>query len=285
MTNPVTGTIVKGVAGAYTVAVKNDFIVCAARGVFRNRGMTPLVGDRVEVTITNPDKKTGVLVNLLPRKNELTRPRVVNMEQVVITMATTQPAFEYGLLDRFLLLAGHAGIPAVICVNKCDLESIESQVDMYAKAGYPLFFTSCKTGGGIDELKQAMSGKTSVFAGPSGAGKSSLISAVTGTALETGTLSERIGRGKHTTRHTELVPLKPDGFCVDTPGFTSLDISAIPEPALAFLFMEFTPFIGRCRFTDCVHDHERDCAVKEQIGKAVHPKRYESYIRFLRNKT
>jgi ribosome biogenesis GTPase len=267
------GVIIKGVGGAYTIALDGGLgnIVCSARGLFRKQEITPLVGDRVEVSGT-------VLANILPRKNELTRPKAANMDQVIITMAKAQPAFDCGLLDRFLILAEYADIPPVICVNKWDLEN-EVDCSPYTQAGYTVLYTSCKNDMGIDGLRDAMRDKVSVFAGSSGVGKSSLINKLMGMEIrETGGLSEKIKRGKHTTRHTELLPLAPAGYVVDTPGFSSLDISGIPPERFAMLFKEFRPFVGGCRFSDCKHDTENDCLLKAQVGKAIHPTRYKSYL-------
>jgi ribosome biogenesis GTPase len=272
------GIVIKGVGGAYTVATDKGSITCKARGLLRKQKITPLPGDYVQI-------ENDMLHTVLPRKNELLRPRSANMDQVIVTMAAAQPAFERGLLDRFLLLAEYAGIPPVICINKWDLKPDKAPYEAYESTGYTLLYTSHKDGMGMEGLQQLMQGKTSVFAGPSGAGKSSLITWLSGVSQQTGELSAKIDRGKHTTRHTELIPLcydhKPSGFCVDTPGFTSLDISMIPAASLASLFREFVPFIGQCKFNDCRHDKENACAVKHQVGTSIHPARYESYINFL----
>lgn len=300
----------KGVGGAYTVMVEEALFTCTARGVFRNRNTTPLVGDKVEITITDHEKKIGTIHTINPRENELRRPPAANIGQVIITIATTQPQFNAGLLDRFLLLVGYEKIPVLICVNKVDLataaaakplftEDMQSKPHarleavntleafaVYEKAGYPLVYAGALEGTGLDQLRREMAGKVNLFAGPSGVGKSSLINALSlGLNLETGDLSAKLGRGKHTTRHTEIFPLgdtPEDGYCFDTSGFTSLDITHIPKNELAPLFREFLPFISGCKFNNCLHDREAHCAVKEQIGGAVHPARYESYVKLLR---
>jgi ribosome biogenesis GTPase len=273
----VTGTILKGVGGAYTVALDNGgVVVCTARGLFRKKEITPLVGDRVEVNGT-------MLQSIFPRKNELVRPKAANMDQVIITMAAARPVFDRGLLDRFLLLAEHAGIPPVICINKWDLDENKIDYTPYVQAGYDVVATSCKNGLGIDSLKDVMRDRISVFAGPSGVGKSSLINKLTGSDIrETGKLSEKINRGKHTTRHTELLALNPSGYVVDTPGFSSLDVSSIPREKFAMLYKEFQPYINGCRFSDCKHDTEHDCLLKAQVGKTIHPLRYESYLKMVK---
>ncbi|MDR1664185.1 MAG: ribosome small subunit-dependent GTPase A [Clostridiales bacterium] len=282
-----TGLIIKGVGGAYTVSAGDSgTFVCTARGVFRKIGVTPLVGDRVAFSVIDSAEKTGMLLEILPRRNELTRPRAANIEQVIVTMAVRLPAFDAGLLDRYLLLAENAAIPSVvICLNKSDLspevsgEKICGEIlAPYLLAGYSAVTVSAETGEGLDGLRKLMEGKLSLFAGQSGVGKSSLVNRVAfGAARETGSLSKKIDRGRHTTRHTEIIPLAPSGFCVDTPGFANLDIGMIPRERYAGLFREFTPFLGRCKFSDCRHLTEAGCAVRERVGNEIHPRRYESY--------
>ena len=284
------GLIVKGVAGSYTVLTDVGAYVCSPRGVFRNRNTTPLVGDNAVISITSEEKKIGTLHTLKPRKNELRRPSVANIDQVIVTVATAQPAFNAGLLDRFLVLAEYEGIPAVICVNKNDLDSgefSEGEDDFapYVLAGYPLVRTSVVEGAGQDELRRVMSGKINVFAGPSGVGKSSLINSLSPKLdLEVGDLSAKLGRDKHTTRHTEIFALgdlSENGHCVDTPGFTSLDIAHIPKNELAGLFLEFLPYLGLCKFGNCLHNKEMGCAIKDEVGSGVHPVRYDGYLKLL----
>ena len=284
MTMDIDGRIIKGVAGSYTVQTESGKYVCNARGVFRNKNTTPLVGDIVEISPTGDG--IGTLHTIKPRKNELRRPPIANIDQVIITVAAAQPAFNAGLLDRFLMLAAYEDIPGVICVNKTDIaESISEDFEPYVMAGYTLVYTSAEKSSGLDALRGLMAGKLNVFAGPSGVGKSSIINALSPElALETGTLSTKLGRGKHTTRHTEIFMLgsvPEDGYCADTPGFTSLDTEGIPKNEIAGLFMEFLPFAGQCRFNNCLHYREIGCAVKEQVGVSIHPARYESYLKFM----
>ena len=271
------GLIIKGVGGEYTVACECGEYTCTARGVFRNRQITPFVGDHVLI-----DMNKLSIDSIKPRKNMLKRPPVANIDQVLVTMAAAEPAFHAGLLDRFLVLAAHADIDAVICINKFDLAAGDGFLEPYIRAGYPVVKVSAATGYGMDELAAIMAGKLNVFAGPSGVGKSSLINKIIpGANMETGDISARLRRGKHTTRHAEILKLG-DGFCVDTPGFSSLEVEEIPVRDFAGLFPEFEPFIGQCKFNDCLHDKELDCAVKEQVGRAIHPARYDSYIGFVR---
>jgi len=279
------GIIIKGIAGSYTILADGVQYVCNPRGVFRNRNTTPLVGDAAIISVTNEDKKIGTLHTVKPRKNELRRPPVANIDQVIITVASTQPNFNAGLLDRFLVLVAYEDIPVLICVNKSDLAVNTDSFAPYINAGYPLVYTSATENDGLAELRRHMAGKTNVFAGPSGVGKSSLINSLAPKlGLETGDLSVKLGRGKHTTRHSEIFALSDnpdDGLCVDTPGFTSLDTTTIPRNRLASLFIEFEQFANECRFADCLHHNERDCAVKAQVGNEIHPLRYESYVKML----
>ena len=279
--------IIKGVAGSYTVRTAEPqprLFTCTARGVFRNRNTTPLVGDNVLILPAN--NNTATIQTILPRKNQLRRPPAANISQVIITVATQHPPFNSGLLDRFLIIAEHDEIPVLICINKHDLApNCEESFRMYRDAGYTLVFASAKTGYGLDTLLQKMAGEVNLFAGPSGVGKSSLLNALSPTlALETGGLSCKIGRGKHTTRHTEIFPLGKSptaGYCFDTPGFTSLDITHIPKTTLPHLFPEFSPHIPHCKFNNCSHIRENHCAVKEQINKTIHAFRYETYAKLM----
>jgi len=303
------GLITKGVGGEYTVVCEDGIYICTALGVFRNRNITPFVGDHVVI-----DSNKKAIIKIEPRMNLLRRPPVANIDQVIVTMAAAKPAFHGGLLDRFLVLAAYENVSAVICINKYELFQGPDFCQPYAQAGYPVVKVSAETGLGLDELRGLMEGKLNVFAGPSGVGKSSLINSIIPNAnMETGDISQRLGRGKHTTRHAEILPLentnhshrhdsdikasniKPPhetgshthskGYCVDTPGFSSLEVDDIPIEAFSGCFLEFEPFLGLCKFSNCLHDTERDCAVKEQVGAAIHPSRYESYLAFIRRDT
>ena len=274
------GLIVKGVGGKCEVLINGERYTCTPRGVFRNRGSVPLVGDHVKITITNEAKKQGVLHTILPRKNTLRRPMVANVSQAVVTVSAANPEFNQGLMDRFLIMIEDEDIPILVCINKKDLVSCDALelFEQYECAGYTVVFTDTINGEGIERLRQEMSGRINLFAGPSGVGKSSLINALLpDLRLETGELSTKNKRGKHTTRHTELFPIG-DGFLFDTPGFTSLDITHVNPENYAYLFREFRTYLVDCKFSNCIHAGEVGCAVKEQVGKGIHPARYESYL-------
>ena len=284
----ISGVIIKGVGGLYTVSTPEGLYICNARGVFRNRNVSPVIGDRVLISPTaefNSQEMTGFLTDILPRKNELPRPRIANVDQILVVMSAMKPDFNTGLLDRYLAVIEHAGIPAALVINKRDLAPendarLKAYSDIYTGAGYAAVLTSAEKKEGLEELREIMSGKLSVLAGPSGVGKTSLLNALIPEAgRETGAVSRKIERGRHTTRHTEILALSNGGFCADTPGFTSLDLTNIPPAKLSGLFREFLPFLDKCRFADCLHIKETDCAVKEQVGRKIHPSRYESYTR------
>jgi len=277
------GFIIKGVAGTFIVETTSGVYSCTPRGVFRKRGTTPLVGDNVEITVTSEEKMLGTLHTIKPRDNKLVRPPAANIGQVIITVAVAQPSFHAGLLDRFLALVEYENIPILICVNKNDLK-VSDEFLPYEMAGYPIIYTSTLQGNGLDLLREEMAGKLNLFAGPSGVGKSSLINALAGLQLETGGLSLKLDRGKHTTRHTEIFKLgdkKEDGYCFDTSGFSSLDLTHIQKNELAFCFKEFRPFINECKFSNCLHNKEIGCAVKENVGAVIHLLRYEGYLKLL----
>lgn len=278
------GMIVKGVGGSYTVLANGVAYECTPRGIFRNNNVTPLIGDYCTITATSDT--AGILHTLAPRKNQLIRPPIANIDQAIITVSTAKPAFNPGLLDRFLALVALEDIPAIICVNKSDLSHKPALLAGYQMAGYQIIYTSTTTHNGLDDLRQAMAGKTNVFAGPSGVGKSSIINALhPQLALETGELSQKLGRGKHTTRHSQIFALDgaDGGYCIDTPGFTSLDTATITKQELGDLFIEFREYKGDCKFGNCLHAKEKDCGIKAQLGVNIHQDRYDSYIKLLEN--
>jgi ribosome biogenesis GTPase len=276
------GKIIKGIAGFYYVhAQVGGVYECKAKGIFRNRKIKPLVGDDVEIEIIDEAEKKGNITDILPRKNELIRPALVNVDQAVLLFAATNPEPNFGLLDRFLVMMDYQQVPAIICFNKQDLITQEEKqkfISMYAGCGCSVIFTSTYEKTGIQELKQILENKTTVLAGPSGVGKSSVTNLLLPDAnMETGDVS-RIGRGRHTTRHSEIFHLYGTTYIMDTPGFTSLNLPGLEKEDLRLYFPEFEEYEGTCRFNGCVHINEPDCMVKQAVeaGK-VSKERYQSY--------
>ena len=280
------GKIIKGIGGFYTVHDgAQTVLTCRAKGIFRNRGEKPLVGDNCEFSRIEEEEGTGRIDKLLPRKNELIRPAVANMDQALILVSAGQPAFHPLLLDNFLLWMGMQGVPTLIGIGKCDQDPDEAAriAAQYAGTGYPVLIFSALTGEGVPELRTALAGKTTVLAGASGVGKSTLLNALIPEAgMETGELSARLGRGRHTTRHSEIFFLEKDSFVLDTPGFTSLDTPELEISEIGGFYPEFTEASRHCRFPDCLHDREPDCGVKAAVrAGAIARSRYESYRRNL----
>ena len=279
-----TGKIVKGIAGFYYVKVVGSGIYeCRAKGIFRKEGIKPLVGDDVEIEVVHEKDMEASVVHILPRRNSIRRPAAANIDQAVLVFALEDPRPSAGLIDRFLIRLLDEGLDPVICFNKMDLEAEEETgkwLRIYADAGYRTLACSAVTGEGLEELKKLLEGKTSIFAGPSGVGKSSLINIFAPDAqMETGVTSKKLGRGKHTTRHTELFAAGENTFIMDTPGFTSFEAEYMDKEELKSFYPEFYPYEGSCRFAGCVHVNEPGCAVKEAAGAGrIHKERYGSYI-------
>ena len=277
------GKIVKGIAGFYYVhVVESGVYECKAKGIFRKEKVKPLVGDNVEIEVLSEVEKTGNLVRILQRRNELARPAVANIDQALVVFAVSRPAPHYNLLDRFLVMMERKEIPAVLCFNKEDLAErgqIEELRNIYGACGYPLVFTSALEGKNLDNVIESLNGKTTAIAGPSGVGKSSLINRITPEAnMETGSVSRKIERGKHTTRHSELFPVNGDSYIMDTPGFSSLYVNDFEKEDLKKYFPEFADYEGTCRFLGCDHMHEPGCMVKEAVERGrIHPVRYQNY--------
>ena len=262
---------------------KGEAYECRAKGLFRKEKLKPLVGDYVEIEVLDEKGKTGNVVKILPRKNRLIRPAVANIDQALVIFAVKEPNPNFMLLDRFLITMERQEVPVVICLNKEDLgkeEEIKEIVETYSSCGYQVLVTSAEKEQGIRELAQALKGKTTAVAGPSGAGKSSLTNLLAPhVQMETGEISKKLGRGRHTTRHSQLIPLEEDTYLMDTPGFTSFYVEDMEKEELRYYFPEFAPYEGTCRFQGCTHTHEPGCKVKEawQEGK-IHARRYENYL-------
>lgn len=280
------GRIIKGIGGFYYVDVKGEIFECRARGLFRKKKITPVVGDNVQIEILDYDNKLGVLEVINERYNELIRPSVSNIDQAIVVFAVTQPDPHLSLLDRFLVLAESQKLKIIICLNKVDLlnrEKYDQLVEIYCSAGYKVILTSCKEDLGISDLRDELKGNVSVFAGPSGVGKSTLLNTIQpGLALQTGEISMKISRGKHTTRHAELISVGENSWVVDTPGFSSLNMDFMSEEELADHFPEFVSCADDCRFNSCRHINEPDCSVKDAVSKGeISQNRYNSYIQFI----
>ena len=279
-----TGKIIKGIAGFYYVHDgRSQVYACKAKGIFRNRGIRPVVGDNVEFTILDEQDREGSIEEILPRKNVLIRPASANVDQALVVFAVTQPEPNLNLLDRFLIMMMAQEIPVTICFNKTDLGSQrrEEYRQIYETAGYPVMFLSTYEQTGVEAVRRFLRGKTTILAGPSGVGKSSLTNLLQPeAAMETGSISRKIQRGKHTTRHAELFCVEEDTYLMDTPGFSSMYLEEMEPEELKDYFPEFADYGEDCRFqADCVHIGEPDCGVKEAVAqKKIGQSRYENYV-------
>ena len=277
------GIIVKAIGGIYYVEASDGIYECKARGSFRNEKKKPLVGDYVTISILDEEKKTGSLDQIGERKNELIRPLVANVDQAIVIFAIKSPAPNFMLLDTFLARMELAGIDSIICFNKIDLDvdgSLQKEINEIYEPLYPVIFASTKTGEGVDVLKGYLQKKCSTVAGPSGVGKSSLINMLQArTQMETGGISQKTERGRHTTRHSELIEVEKDTYILDTPGFTSLRMDDFEKEEIEEGFREILRY-KNCRFAGCSHIHEPDCGVREAfLNGKISKSRYDSYVK------
>ena len=276
-----TGRIVRALSGFYDVQLPDRMVVCRGRGVLRKEHIIPLTGDLVEITVENGK---GMVEAVLPRSSSFVRPAVANVNALAIFAANVNPVTEPFLIDRVAAIAGNQNVQCVICINKCDLDPAQQLRQTYEKAGFPVICTSAKTGEGVQELRAFLQGKLTAFTGNSGVGKSSMLNRLCPElALPTGEVSEKLGRGRHTTRHVELYQLDESTYVADTPGFSSFDtdqMEVILKENLQYGFPDFGAFIGSCQFHDCSHRKEPGCAVTAAVAAGqIEPTRYDSYLR------
>ena len=278
-----TGKIIKGISGFYYVYVEGAGLYeCKAKGAFRKQKIKPLVGDNVEIAVIDEANKLGNVEKILPRKNELIRPAVSNIDMALVIFASAKPDPNFNLLDRFLCMMEYQKVPVTICFNKIDLvdqEKLKEYSGIYEPAGYNVIFTCTKTKEGHGSIRSLLEGKTTTVAGPSGVGKSSIINCLqSDITMETGTISEKIERGKHTTRHSEIIPVSHDTYIMDTPGFSSMDVPGFEKENLWTCYPEFVRYEPYCRFIGCSHINEPDCGVKAAVEDGeISPVRYENY--------
>lgn len=277
----VAGRITKGIGGIYFVSTDEGVFKCKIRGVFKNRNIVPIVGDFVIIEKENFSVDTGIIVHIEDRYNELIRPKVSNVNQGIIVFSSLNPDINYDLLDKFIIYLESKEINVIICINKIDLinyNSIKSMEEIYKKIGYEVFYCSIFNEDSISKFKVILENKVSVFAGVSGVGKSSLINSIIPKANAiTGKISEKNKKGKHTTRHSELLTINSTSFILDTPGFSTISLEDIPPENLKYLFIEFRKFNDLCKFSNCNHINEPNCAVRDNINVCIFMERYSRY--------
>ena len=276
------GRILRSISGFYDVQTPQGMVTCRARGILRKAGQSPLTGDLVQISVERGNK--GMVEKILPRKNSFVRPAVANMDALVVFAANVNPVTEPFLIDRVAAIAGDQEVQVILCVNKCDLDPALDLVRIYTHAGFPVIRASAETGEGVEELRDLIRGKLVAFTGNSGVGKSSILNRLNpDLALPTGEVSEKLGRGRHTTRHVELYDLGEDTLVADTPGFSSFDtdqMDVILKENLQYAFPDFGAYVGSCQFHDCSHRKEPGCAVRAALDAGdLEPTRYDSYLR------
>ena len=275
-----TGRIVRSLSGFYEVQTPTGVVTCRGRGSLRRGGESPLTGDMVEITV---EGGKGMVERILPRKNSFIRPAVANVDALVVFAANVNPVTEPFLIDRVAAIAGDQGVEVYICINKCDLDPAVDLEHIYTRAGFPVIRASAQTGEGVAQLRSLLSGKLTAFTGNTGVGKSSMLNALCpGLELATGQVSQKLGRGRHTTRHVELFALDENTYVADTPGFASFDteqMEVILKENLQYAFRDFAPYLGDCQFHDCSHRAEPGCAVRQAVEAGeIEASRYKSYL-------
>ena len=275
-----TGRIVRSLSGFYDVQTPAGVVTCRGRGSLRRGGESPLTGDMVESTV---EGGKGMVERILPRKNAFVRPAVANVDALVVFAANVNPVTEPFLIDRVAAIAGDQGVEVYICINKCDLDPAVDLERIYTRAGFPVIRASAQTGEGVAQLRSLLSGKLTAFTGNTGVGKSSMLNALCpGLELVTGQVSQKLGRGRHTTRHVELFALDENTYVADTPGFASFDteqMEIILKENLQYAFRDFAPYLGACQFHDCSHRAEPGCAVRQAVEAGeIEASRYKSYL-------
>lgn len=275
------GRIIRSISGFYDVATPRGTVTCKARGILRKERVTPLTGDLAEISL---EGNKGMVEAILPRKNCFIRPAVANVDALVVFASNVNPVTEPFLIDRVAAIALSQGVEVILCINKGDLDPAEALAGIYTRAGFPVIRTSAVTGEGVEALRESLRGRITAFTGNSGVGKSSILNRLCPyLALPTGEVSEKLGRGRHTTRHVELYQLGENTYVADTPGFSSFDTDRmewILTENLPLAFPDFDPFLGRCQFRDCTHRKEPCCGVQEAVAAGkIEKTRYESYLR------
>lgn len=276
-----TGRILRSLSGFYDVQTPDGIVTCRGRGSLRKAHQTPLTGDMVEITV---EKGKGMVEKIQPRRNCFVRPAVANVDALVVFAANVNPVTEPFLIDRVAAIAGDQGVEVILCVNKCDLDPAVDLIRIYRNAGFTVIPASAETGEGVEELRLRLQGKLTAFTGNTGVGKSSMLNRLCPQLqLATGEVSEKLGRGRHTTRHVELYKLDDTSYVADTPGFSSFDtdqMDVILKENLQYAFPDFGPFVGSCQFHDCFHRSEPGCAVRKALEEGkIEPTRYDSYLK------